>query len=457
MKRVLVTIMIVAILSGALVIPASAANYTHVADELNGLGLFQGTDSGYDLGSAPNRIQAVVMLIRLLGLETEALACDSEHPFADVSGWQAPYVAYAFENKLTTGVSDTEFNPNGVCTAQMYVTYVLRALGYSSEPGGEFTYAGAVEFGKSLGIIDDLLANGQFLRDQMVAVSYLALAAAPNGGDFACLLEKLAAEGAVAQSAAAALLNKLALFGEFGAAFSGLIDEPAIAVNANFASDAGAMGALLAATGIDVNMSADADMSMIRGDVTKAAANLVITQSGKDQEVQVYFTGDKLYVNNDGEKSVMDSPDPSIINSIKAVLGQFSFAPYIISDMSKDAKSDSVVYTVAVADGYIAAAIDMLFAAMGSMDTSDMGVGDIGLGNLDPADIDISVANSDLKFYTDSNGVLNKAVLACDLVLKIEMGGVPISLTISLSLDFEVTGTGDDVTVDFPDDLDDYS
>ena len=48
----------------------------------------------------------------------------------------------------------------------MYTTVLLRALGYSDAADGDFTYADAVDFGTSIGLVD--IANcdaSNFLRD----------------------------------------------------------------------------------------------------------------------------------------------------------------------------------------------------------------------------------------------------------------------------------------------------
>ena len=53
---------------------AFAANYTNCADSLHEMGLFQGTQNGYDLDRTPTRAEAAVMLVRLLGKEAEVKA-----------------------------------------------------------------------------------------------------------------------------------------------------------------------------------------------------------------------------------------------------------------------------------------------------------------------------------------------------------------------------------------------
>lgn len=438
MKKALISLLVVAILASGLMLTAAAANYEHIADDLNELGLFRGTDNGYELDRAPNRIEGLVMLIRLLGLEEEALACEAENPFTDVSGWQVPYVAYAYETGLTTGTTETTYGPGSLCSAQMYVTFVLRALGYSSDEDGDFTYAGAIDFGKEVGIIDDLLAAGDFLRDQMVAVSYLALLAAPKDSDFECLLEKLVADGAVAEDSAAALFAKLALIAEFAAIDSDTEETGAIAMTMKIGADMGIMGS------ISINM----DMSMIMDDDDiLAAIDMVMSMMGEEQAMQMYMVDGFVYINADGEKVKMDA-GLSDMGGMLAVadVGQMTYSPLMIAEISKASEGDYTVYTVKIASGVLD---DVMGQATGMMGA--VGLGDMGLG-----DMDMSLSISEMKFYTDADGSLKKVAMAMDISMALDIGGVTMPISMKMNIEVEITAVGDDVKVELPDDLDDY-
>ena len=206
MKKSFASILIAIVLACSLVFTAAAADFESNAQDLNDLGLFLGTDDGYELDRAPNRAEAVIMLVRLLGLEEEAFDGDYSHPFTDVPEWAEPHVAIAFELGYTTGVTATTFVPRDVCTAQMYVTFILRALEYTDDDAvGATLWAEAIEFGLGLGVItEELLEDGEFLRGHMVAVSYLALFTATADGEFDTLLDKLVADGAVDEELAEA-------------------------------------------------------------------------------------------------------------------------------------------------------------------------------------------------------------------------------------------------------------
>ena len=120
-----------AALCAALSTAALAADFTKSADRLHELGLFQGTENGYELDRAPTRAEAAAMLTRLLGKESEAKSLTYSAPFTDLQNWEKPYVQYLYENGLTTGATATTYEPEAPLTANMYAAFLLRALGYS--------------------------------------------------------------------------------------------------------------------------------------------------------------------------------------------------------------------------------------------------------------------------------------------------------------------------------------
>ena len=211
MKKLYQLLLFVSVLACLFVTSAFASNYDDVAQEMKTLGLFQGTSAGFDLDRAPTRTEAAVMLVRLLGKENEAKAQYSagtvSNPFTDVPDWAKPYISWLYTNNLAKGVSDTVFGANGQCTAKMYCTFVLRALGYS-DIKGDFTFDEAEDLAEYLGIYDTDMVETTFLRDHAVAISYRALAASLNGTDTS-LLEKLVADKAVSDTSSAALLDKV--------------------------------------------------------------------------------------------------------------------------------------------------------------------------------------------------------------------------------------------------------
>lgn len=142
---------------------------------LKSLGLFQGvSETSFDLDRAPTRIEALVMLIRVLGKESEALTGTWKHPFTDVPQWADGYVGYAYENGLTKGSSETEYGV-GEANAATYLTFVLRALGYSDAGGIDFSWDDPFSLARLIGILPSSVDTVRFWRADVVTISYAAL------------------------------------------------------------------------------------------------------------------------------------------------------------------------------------------------------------------------------------------------------------------------------------------
>ena len=69
-----------------------ASDFDNAADALSELGLFRGTEKGFELDREPTRAEAATMLVRLLGAENEAMTLTYTAPYTDVYDWAKPYV-----------------------------------------------------------------------------------------------------------------------------------------------------------------------------------------------------------------------------------------------------------------------------------------------------------------------------------------------------------------------------
>lgn len=191
---------------------AASSEATEAADALHNFGLFNGTGTDangnpiYDLDRAPSRSEAVTMLVRLLGKESEAKAGTWETPFTDVQDWAKPYVGYAYANKLTSGTSATTFGGSSVMTATQYITLVLRALGYES--GTDFQWDKAWELSDKIGMTDGRYsADGNtFLRGDVALISNNALKATLKDSD-SKLFDTLNAQGFGAVKETSTVIN----------------------------------------------------------------------------------------------------------------------------------------------------------------------------------------------------------------------------------------------------------
>lgn len=185
--------------------PASTADYPAMAAALKALGLFRGTGVGYgqgfDLEKAPTRAEALIMLIRLLGEENDALACTAQHPFTDVPDWAQPYVAYGYAKGYSNGIWADAFGTSMPASAEMYVEFLLRALGYSSTAQTDISDSPARACTAGLlteGEVSALRAE-TFLRADVVYLSFYALET--NTASGTPLADTLSARGVFTQSA----------------------------------------------------------------------------------------------------------------------------------------------------------------------------------------------------------------------------------------------------------------
>ena len=180
--------------------PSSEPDYGSMALALDTMGLFQGTGTGYRLERTANRAQGLVMFLRILGLEDEALAYTGSCPFSDVPSdhWARPYVAYAYAQGLTEGTSATAFSPDRAITLQHYGTFLLRALHYAE--GDDFTYETASSDLSELDLFTaaelQSLGSGAFYRYRMVYLSYYGLFGVDQTTG-QLLMNRLTADGSV--------------------------------------------------------------------------------------------------------------------------------------------------------------------------------------------------------------------------------------------------------------------
>lgn len=189
---------------------STQVDYNALADALKEMGMFNGGDvsygSGYELERAPTRIEALIMFLRMMGEESAALSYTGECPFVDVPDWCKSYTGYAYAMGYTKGVGTDAsgqlmFGTTNTSSATEYVTFIMRALGYSdSGDVSDFdwftTLTKATEYGVLTTQEYQMLSEGDFLRAQVVYLSYYALTT-PMKGSSETLLASLNAKGTV--------------------------------------------------------------------------------------------------------------------------------------------------------------------------------------------------------------------------------------------------------------------
>lgn len=190
--------------------------YDGVASRLYDLGMLLGDGTDFNLSEIPDRQQACVMVVRMRGEEEAAKAAyaagEITCPFTDVTDeWAKPYLAWLYEKGIVLGIGEGKFG-NTPCSAEEYVTFMLRALGYTvawdpnSGDWPDVFYADVLDFAQDIHVWDDrLAAEPAFNRGVMAAVTYQVLAADVKNTEDR-LLSSLVQSGAIGAEKAEPIL-----------------------------------------------------------------------------------------------------------------------------------------------------------------------------------------------------------------------------------------------------------
>lgn len=131
-QSAVVTQSIPAIKTGATLSEDAAAMRLYYLDLITGTGATATGSVSFDLQRDLTRLEGAVMAVRLMGLEKDALNCTYTHPYTDVPEWASGYVSVLWKRGLTEKTPDGCFHPGEPCTPEVFMTYMLSALGYSS-------------------------------------------------------------------------------------------------------------------------------------------------------------------------------------------------------------------------------------------------------------------------------------------------------------------------------------
>ncbi|HWQ51098.1 MAG TPA: hypothetical protein VN369_04770 [Terriglobales bacterium] len=435
MKKLL-SLLMAAVMVMALASVAGAADYGAMADDLAAIGVFTGTDVGYELDREPTRAEVAVMLVRLLGAEETAKADFAagtiSHPFADVADWAAPYVAYLYTNKLTSGVSDAEYGSAQLCSGQMYCTFMLRALGYSDAEGGDFTYAAALDFATEKGLADKAFV-ADFKRDELVAVSYQALSTPVKGGAQS-LLEKLIAAGAIDETKAAAITEKLAILKEY--------DALAIKDAESYQSlDCSVIMDISAAVGGQTMQMSDVDVDMkMKLAETAIEAEILMEMpdpaGGEPTLVREWLKDGYMYIEQGEERYKMPMDYAQMLQTIQQSMGVVGSsvpagtAVYMFTSVTKTESGEGTLYEFALSPKFFN-------ALLGSV-----------LGNTPLPEGSSVNFGSMVERILIKDGAIKNITVSADMSAALEGMG---EMSMAFSADLTVNAIGDDVVIDFPD------
>lgn len=443
MKQKFRIVLVSMLLVVGMFVAAGASSYDHCADQLKALGLFQGTEQGYELDRAPTRAEAATMLVRLLGKEADAQKLEYTAPFTDLEDWQKPYVQYLYDNELTSGATETTFEPESLCSAQMYTTFLLRALGYSDAEAADFTYQDAITFGESIGLVDYANCNQQkFLRDHIAAMSLTALNTAVKGDEDTVLLEKLVADGAVAQADAKDLL---AFFDSFNS-YVKASEQMSAASQSDMTMSIAASVDMddVQVMSLDMPIDVKLDMDMEQMDQSKIAMtgkvkvemNEELVDPGMEtkveQDIAYYYTDGVFYMNMGGQKVKMDMSFEDMMQQVGDLSAMQKTEPIcMIDSIEKSGNTSTVTYSASGMNGLI----DSVLQNMG-MTTADMGVA------IDDMSAKVTVSNDMIK--------------TMDVAMKLTMTVEDQTMTMDVTVNCTVNKLGSGVTVTLPSDLDTY-
>lgn len=433
MKRV-TSILLACLLFALLALPAaSAADFTARADELKALGLFMGSAKGYELDRAPNRAEAATLLVRMLGKEAEAKAQNNKHPFTDVPDWASANVGYLYQNGMAKGVSNTRFDARGLCDIKMFCAFTLRALGYT-EAAGDFTYADAADFAATLGLVDDTLSSGDFLRGDAVAIMYNALLTNRKGSDVT-LLDSLAAGGAVPAAAAKPMQDK-------GAFLKGLAD----ALNAAPYSKADALSVTLV-TEMKMPVDIEGTGQYVYVDYTKKITLKAIKRNdqysfefiqtvsmmGYSNTISAYLRDGYLYFSDGIEKEKIKADDPKgeydttlALTGLAEGEGSAQFNACLIDSITKTETSSGTAFTLGVPGDFL----------------NDL------LQELTEGGSDLTVGKATYSFFFTPGGDLETCMTSVPVRLRDPGTGTNTEITVKSTLTINAYGSG--VSISFP-------
>ncbi|MDY3281283.1 S-layer homology domain-containing protein [Dysosmobacter sp.] len=435
MKRFMATLFTAALLAAALCASASASDFDAVAEDLSSIGMFRGTASGFELDRAPTRSEAAIMLVRLYGAEEEAnadyAAGKISHPFTDVSQFTSPYVAWLYTNGITNGYTATTYASQRPCSTQNYVVFLLRALGY--QDGQDFQYADALTFAREKGFYDPSMFPGAFLRDDLAALTYQALAADTADGS-TYLLDSLIRSGAIDAAAAAPMTEKIELYRAMNAAASKR-NSPAIDMDTTTKMDMTMTVAGESQT-MFTGVTSSIQMDTTNPEKIRLASVMRYDLLGETLEISEWIKDGYVYVRmgSGGEKTGYKYAAPDQTEALESARAVDVSA----MDVSGLAMIDSItenngVYTVVIGK-----------AMAGYMDNALSALAD------EEITADAEISDIVMTVTTDRAGNLKAMTMVFGITLQMESEGMVIEVAYDYDVAVSIKATGSKVKITYP-------
>jgi hypothetical protein len=296
MKKTLALVLALAMVFSTVTVAFAEGTIGGDAQICADLGMLKGSTGTVDAAytaTAPTRIQAAVMFLRLKGLEAEAMAFTGAANFADAdkAAWAKPIMAYLKANPQLGWMGDgTNFDPMGLTTAQAYYKVMLEALGYkqtTAEVVGDFAYADVIAFAAGKGLTKVAAVTNYTVNDLAIATVEALKANMKDGGK--TLVATLVAAGKIdnAKAVAAGLIA-----GAVKAEIDDVVAVGSAVVEVIFVDDvdaSAANAANFAIEGLTINAAAVAASDRVRLDTAVMTSGKLYTLKMGEQSVQ--FTG----------------------------------------------------------------------------------------------------------------------------------------------------------------------
>ena len=131
MKKIISLVLILALVLSSF--SFANADPVTVGEELKALGVLKGDEKGnLNPDQQLTREQAIVVLVRMMGKEADAIATTKASSFKDIKGtYYGSYIAYAEIQGWTNGLSTGVFGFGKPATIDEIYAFMLRALGYT--------------------------------------------------------------------------------------------------------------------------------------------------------------------------------------------------------------------------------------------------------------------------------------------------------------------------------------
>ncbi len=456
MKRFLTILLTTLALTGLLCVSASASSFDSAAAELAAIGMLKGGAGGFSLDKAPTRAQAAIMLVRLFGAEEEAKAAyaagELRCPFADVNETAAPYVAWLTDRGIASGTSAAAFGASDACTGKAYTIFLLRALGYRDNV--DFTSANAQEFAMSLGLLDTSLLTGEFLRDDLVSLTYQALGADLKGGE-TYLLDSLVKGGAVSPAVARPIMDKIEAYRALSASGAGAARGMDASVDAKLGMSVSIKGreggsAISMTEKMDAAVKGDIQMVLDKAPQMAVDVTVTLNDGGETQtERMEYWLKDSVtYTRSGGLSYRVPSGVGMDMEYLTAMMEQSSgqsgpaMLPFIDSITARSS-GESTVYTLRLNNAFG----EMMNGILGEvLDTVPAGV-DMDMG--------MSLDAGAITYTVGQDGLLKNA--AIDIAMKATVDAsegadtVSLVLSVDMVMTMDIKDMGGTVKIRFPD------